>query len=294
MQQNTPAWLEARKTAIGASDAPIILGISPWSTPNQLWHRKKGLIPEQEMSSGMSRGHRLEEEARQWFEKRSGLLMFPAVKLHKEHKYLMASLDGITMEEDAIVEIKCPKSEIHEMAKNGKLPDYYMAQVQHQLLVTGLPMAHYCSYDGQEGVIVVVERDEALIDKILYACAEFYAYMTENVAPPLCERDYAQIIVEEEHIPHIRDYIEADWNIRALEKKRESLKQYLQALTDDGNCDLCDTTGNQLLRMSRIHRDGVVDWKALCKARDIPESEIALYRKSQIGYWKIRAYGEKD
>ena len=37
LTQNTPEWLEFRRKKIGASDAPIILEVSTWKTPYQLW-----------------------------------------------------------------------------------------------------------------------------------------------------------------------------------------------------------------------------------------------------------------
>ncbi len=38
--QNTPEWHAFRRKRIGASDAPVIMGISPWKTPYQLWIEK--------------------------------------------------------------------------------------------------------------------------------------------------------------------------------------------------------------------------------------------------------------
>lgn len=40
--QNTQEWEKFRLQKIGASDAPIIMGVSPWKTPFQLWLEKQG------------------------------------------------------------------------------------------------------------------------------------------------------------------------------------------------------------------------------------------------------------
>ena len=37
-------WLIDRTKGIGGSDAPVILGISPYKTPYQLWQEKTGKI----------------------------------------------------------------------------------------------------------------------------------------------------------------------------------------------------------------------------------------------------------
>ena len=39
LQQNTPEWLEFRRLRIGASDAPVIMEVSPYTTPYTLWER---------------------------------------------------------------------------------------------------------------------------------------------------------------------------------------------------------------------------------------------------------------
>ncbi len=41
--QHSNEWLELRKNKIGASDAPIIMKVSPWKTPYRLWEEKLGL-----------------------------------------------------------------------------------------------------------------------------------------------------------------------------------------------------------------------------------------------------------
>ena len=38
--QGTPEWLEFRRTMVMASDSPVIMGVSPWKTPLQLYHEK--------------------------------------------------------------------------------------------------------------------------------------------------------------------------------------------------------------------------------------------------------------
>ena len=40
--QGTSEWLENRKNHIGASDAPVVMGVSPWDTPYKLWENKLG------------------------------------------------------------------------------------------------------------------------------------------------------------------------------------------------------------------------------------------------------------
>lgn len=46
---NTESWLAARRGAgIGSSDAPVIVGASPWRSLLELYHEKRGTLPESE------------------------------------------------------------------------------------------------------------------------------------------------------------------------------------------------------------------------------------------------------
>ena len=79
LQQNTNEWLEFRRNKIGSSDAPIIMGKSPWKTPHQLWEEKMGIKDSFFESQAMRRGKDLEPEARTAFEEQTGLVMWPDV-----------------------------------------------------------------------------------------------------------------------------------------------------------------------------------------------------------------------
>ena len=95
--QNTHEWLEFRRKKIGASDAPVILEVSPWKTPYQLWIEKTSGTPSI-TTHHQKRGLELEELARQTFEKKTGTIMFPKVVLHPSFDWMMASLDGIDID----------------------------------------------------------------------------------------------------------------------------------------------------------------------------------------------------
>ena len=69
---DTCEWKQFRRTHIGASDAPIIMGESPWSTPLKLYEQKIFGF-ELEENRYMSRGKELEPIALEAFEKDTGL-----------------------------------------------------------------------------------------------------------------------------------------------------------------------------------------------------------------------------
>ena len=135
--QGTPEWLENRKNFIGASDAPIIMGESPWCTPLGLWEQKVGITPPPKENYAMRRGSAMESSAREAFNDKIGMLTLPQVVYHPKYDFMMASLDGLSVDETIAVEIKCPGVKAHALAIEGKVPIYYKAQLQHQMECSG-------------------------------------------------------------------------------------------------------------------------------------------------------------
>lgn len=69
-------WNLHRRKYRNASETPIVLGLSPWSTAYQLWQHKIGLI-EPDVTPAMLRGTQLEPAARAAYEACTGLVMQP-------------------------------------------------------------------------------------------------------------------------------------------------------------------------------------------------------------------------
>ncbi len=189
-KQNTSEWLEWRKDMIGASDAPVIMGVSPFKTPRELWLYKRGEAPEQIDTPWMRRGRELESTALKAFEKETDILMFPRVLIHKSIKWMIASLDGINVDWDRGVEIKTPGKVDHDLAKRGVVPEKYIPQLQHQIEVAGLKFIYYCSFDGTNVAIIEVDRDDDYIKKMLKKEKQFYKMFMDGIAPDLTDRDH--------------------------------------------------------------------------------------------------------
>src|SRR5208337_1949303 len=131
-EQGSQEWLDLRKTKITATDAPAIMGVSPWKTKIKCYKEKIGEIENVVKSERMQRGLDLEPIARELFTIRTGIEMFPRVVVRD---WAMASLDGLSIMGHKILEIKCPGPKDHELALCGKIPEYYFPQLQHQMMV---------------------------------------------------------------------------------------------------------------------------------------------------------------
>jgi len=178
-KQGSKEWLQMRKLAIGASDAPIILGVSPYKTKEELLHEKLYGIDQKE-TAAMTYGKENEEPARQLFEQMSGIVMFPdKVYAHDTREWQIASLDGIDLEGENILEIKCANKTDHQIALEKKVPAKYMPQLQHQMSVCDVKGAYYFSYHKGEGCIVYVDRDDDFIDSMVKEEKAFYEKMMD-------------------------------------------------------------------------------------------------------------------
>lgn len=178
MQQGTDEWLQYRKSKICASDAAVIMGLSPWRTREQLLQEKLGLIQPQPINSAMKRGMLLEPKARSLAEEMLGTLFLQEVIQSHEYPWMCASYDGICIDNKLILEIKCTNKKNHDLSKEGKIPDYYIPQVQHQMAVCCVDCCHYFSFDGNSGVVVAVDRDDEFIKRMIEMEYEFYQEMT--------------------------------------------------------------------------------------------------------------------
>lgn len=280
--QNTPEWLEYRKNKIGASDAPIIMKVSPWKTPYELWEEKIGLKTSDEQNFAQKRGNSLEEKARTCFEEKTGIIMFPSVIVHPDHPWMMASLDGMDIEQHHIVEIKCPNAEDHKLAKRGEIPEKYYPQLQHQLEVSGIDMAYYFSFDGEDGVIVEVGRNTKYIREMVDEEEKFYKCMKDAMPPQLMQRDFQ--FKDDEMWTHTAQEWKKVYNeLISLEKKEKELKESLIGL-----CRGKNSLGGGV-RISKIVRKGNI------KYGEIPElkgKNLEQYRGPMSEYWRISEDGE--
>ncbi len=189
LQQGTQIWLDWRDGGIGGSEAAAVMGSSPYVDVIELFQRKMHMLPDLIPNEAMERGHRLEPEARLLFELETGLKMPPACYIHPEYDFIRSSLDGISVDENIILEIKCPGLTTHREALNGKIKPYYYTQIQHQLLTTGAKFAYYYSYtdmpDIETSVLMEVQRDEPYITRLIERESDFWQYVLRKEEPDL-------------------------------------------------------------------------------------------------------------
>jgi len=279
LNQNSREWLEWRKGGIGASDAPIIMGRSPWKTPYKLWVEKTTGRSDFKGNKATERGHDLEELARECAEKDMQTMFLPKCYQHDEYPWMRASLDGINMEGE-ILEIKCPftphspKSD-HQTALNGKIPEKYFFQLQHQLEVSGAKKGFFYSFDGEQGVAIPFERDEEFIADMLEKEKSFWECVQSLTPPKMTEKD-CQLIEDKEALVKAKKVVELRKRLEGIQGELEPLEEDLKGYAQERNAIIGG------LRVTRFVRKGGINYNAI---PELDSVDLEGYRKqASIGF----------
>lgn len=276
VQQSTPEWLSLRKQKVTATDAGVILGISPYQSSYGLWAEKMNLSPPIQETERMREGKRLEPIALEEFTKKTGIVASPAVVISDERSWQMASLDGLSEDNTSMVEIKCgPKA--CALAKQGIIEPHYRAQLMHQMSVMSLKSMFFFTFDGYLSNIIEVERDDAFITDMIYKEHEFYKCIDNFEPPALSERDYI-VRNDEEWNQLAIQYLKAKDLAKIVADNEELLRQQLILLAGSSNIKGAG------LRVAKSIRKGAIEYKAIPQLKGL---DLESYRKKPSEYWRI-------
>lgn len=272
LEQGTDEWLRYRKDKITATDAPVIMGESPWKSKAQLYIEKTSLeTPPLVRTARMQRGLDLEPVARQLFMIQHHIEVEPCVIVKD---YRMASLDGLDRSGKIALEVKCVNERDHERAKQGYIPHHYIAQLQHQIYVGDLNRVCYYSFDGFEGVLVNVYPDYEYIEKMLSEEKEFYMAVVSRQPPP-AEYEFRN---DEMWRSVAWDYLDISKQIEDMEKQKETLKKRLIYLTEG------KPTEGAGVKIKQVERKGAVDYGKIPELRGV---DLEQYRKESTKFWAV-------
>lgn len=201
-------WLEARKSGLGASDAAVYLGLSPWKTNEALWEEKTGLAEPEDIGDKpvVRYGNDAEPLLRDLFrlDHPEYNVSFTPYKIwhHIDRPCITCTPDGELREIETGrhggLEIKTTEIRNGQQWEQwrDRIPDHYYAQICQQFSATGwafielLAQIKYTTADGQdrkETRHYKFERADCLDDIALVerAAAAFWQCVTERKRPPL-------------------------------------------------------------------------------------------------------------
>ena len=196
-------WLAVRKNGIGSSDAAAAVALNPYQSQLELWMIKTGRdatlpkVDPNDETSPMYWGTLLEPIVAAHYTRLSGnrVRKINAVLQHPDpdKAWMLANIDReiIGAGEVQILECKTAGEFGSRLWKDG-VPDYVQCQVQHQLAVTGKTAADVCVLVcGQEIRIHRIDRDDALIARLIELERKFWNYVKTDTPPPADGSDSA-------------------------------------------------------------------------------------------------------
>lgn len=195
---DTARWYELRRQGVTASEIPVILGLSTWDSPWSLWHRKRGLIPDEPAGESADWGRRLEPAIADAFaQQHPELMLYPAgLYASRERPWQMATPDRLATDGPGddigsrllgLVELKHPYS-WHGWGDEGTddVPPAYMAQCLWQLDVMDLDLCRLAAYTRHQMRVYQIRRDvegaDADLEMMRQRAQEF---LTMDEPPPL-------------------------------------------------------------------------------------------------------------
>lgn len=184
------SWLAARRQGVGASDIAGIMGISPWTTPFQVWASKISDLPEVMDDEAMKWGRILEDVIlNEWARER----MARTVVIRNrqplcrdiERPILIATPDALTG--DRVIEVK--NSSDWSWVEP---PVHYLAQMQWQLAVTGYEVGDLVVlHAGRHLEHYEIKADPEAQARMIEAATEFWGFVETNEPPPVQWEDSA-------------------------------------------------------------------------------------------------------
>ena len=196
-------WLECRMHGpkgdipytVGGSDVAAIFGVSPWTTPLELWLIKKGRMkpPKKMNQDQLAMGHMLEPIAAEWYARKSGNHVYQDTGLyqHADHPYALANFDRrftrASDGEDGILECKSSTYHKADHWADGAIPLYYEMQLRFYLSVADVTHGAFSCIWGNNPendlAMPEIERDSAKEDMIFERLDE-WIWSLENDKPP--------------------------------------------------------------------------------------------------------------
>jgi len=275
LDQGTAEWHEHRAKYRNASETAAIMGCSPWASVYDMWLIKTGRKT-QESNEAMSHGTAMEPLARLAYEVATATIMQPKVMVNGLYS---ASLDGVTLNGQLLLEIKCPYqgqvSELWQQVKHGIAPEHYRLQVQHQLMVSGAKLAHLWVFDGNRGIKIEISPDPTTFRHIQEAWDDFQLLVDFDTPPPLTEQD---TLLREDEV----------WRIAAEQfttlkaRSEEAAKQ-----ADEAKAKLIALTRHSResgfgVAVTHFYKQGSIDYKSIPQLQSVDLEQYRGKAKEEV------------
>ena len=305
-------WLALRAKNVNSTDVAALFGLSPYATEFEFWHRIKGSVVVNFQENQRSKwGKRLETsiaegvaEDKEWkirpmkecvqdTELRIGSSFdFAVIDSFHQPSMEAGAIHTYVIKDIAILEIKnvdgmqFRNGWIVDDNKNVEAPPHIELQVQHQLMLTGLPLAYIAAFIGGNDVKLLTRTPDANVAaKIKAKIEHFWKSQERNLPPaPNFAKD-AEIIAKLYNQAEFGKVIEPSDDVRRLAKvyKEASLSEKkAKAEKDAAKAEILTLIGNA----------------EKCKAEDFSISasmiKPSVIQYTREGYRDFRVFWKKE
>lgn len=256
-------WLEERKTGIGASDAPVVAGISKYKTLLSLYCEKLGITePPNVDTEAAEWGILLEEPVAQKYAKVTGrLLEYPGpytIQRSEQWPFATCTIDRFIVGHGPIhlgqpdfgrgvLQIKTT-SALHEDEWSEGPPPAVYCQVQHEMAVTRCQWGSAAVLvGGQKFRWADVPRDDSFIEQLMAREAWFWGLVQSQTPPEpdagdkdtlarLFPRDTGEVIeLSGEFLTIDEQLLQVKGQIDPLYREKERLENLIRAALGDAS-----------------------------------------------------------
>lgn len=194
----TAEQLEMRKSGIGSSEIAAVVGVDPFKRPIDIYLDKLGLAEPRADNEHTDIGNELEDSVARMALKRLGqkTAKYGTTVRHPTLPIALATPDFI-LDPAAILETKSVGYRMMhhwdpDVSDDSGVPAYYLCQVQWQLEVVGVDLAHVAVLlGGRDFRVYRIERDLDLGQALLDQAWDFWTHNVIAREPPPVDGSYS-------------------------------------------------------------------------------------------------------
>lgn len=280
--KNRAEWLEARKSLVGGSDVPAILGMVPQRTATHVFLDKIGALEEQPDNDRMYWGRKLEatvayealDRLRAENPQDTWDILYPdALYRHPEIEFFGSTLDYILLRNGEPHNLECKTTGAHNAAvwEDGPADTAHVQAVAQQACCPDMKGSFVACLILQPSFKVYpVERSEALQAEIEKRVKEFWEYVRTKTPPPITAKtpDLAALlwpngcgaekVLPEKAVEIIDRYKTIGTEVDLLLKEKDALKAELQFMLADSPAATCGPwklSWKDIVRKSYVVKD---------------------------------------
>lgn len=287
--QGSPEWIAHRLNCVCASDIAPIMGIKgAFSNRNALMQEKLGKVRELSgfQKNMFAAGHEWEKLVLN----HAALDIYklkPAVVEYDEDPRFMASLDGIDVEHEIILEVKSVTNNIRFEMYCKETPAHYMAQVQWQMFCSGYKKALIAFVFDGTVEIKMIEYDQLFIVQAKLAAYEFLKELDAiKAGTSVAKIQTLPPSVMADDIKEFKRMIKERKN--DIERMEDDIKLMAEILLGQNNAVKLE---NDEISIQWIERQGSVQYKNIPELKNV---DLDAYRGKSSKYISVKLKGESE